>query len=108
MQDHSRADQSYHVTASLVLDLAKRAFEIFQRSETLEKRSLINFVFQNMKLRDGKLVWELKEPFNIIVNYAAHPVWLPTLDALRRFDWGKLARDLQTVRGILGLEPVYG
>ena len=34
--------------------------------------------------------------------------WLPTLDALRRFDWGKLARDLQTVRGILGLEPVYG
>jgi len=34
--------------------------------------------------------------------------WLPTLDALRSFDWGKLARDMQTVRGILGLEPTYG
>ena len=81
MQDHSRADQNYHVTASLVLDLAKRAFEIFDCSETLEKRSMINFVFQNMKLKDGKLVWELKAPFDIIVKYADHPVWLPGLDS---------------------------
>jgi hypothetical protein len=30
-----------------------------------------------MKLKDGKLVWELKEPFDIIVQYADHPIWLP-------------------------------
>lgn len=81
MQEHSTADQNYHITASLVLDLAKRAFGIFQRSETAEKRALINFVFQNMHLQQGKLVWDLKEPFNIIVNYADHPVWLPDLDS---------------------------
>jgi site-specific DNA recombinase len=77
MQDHSRADHNYHITASVVLDLAKRAFEIFDCSETLEKRALINFVFQNMRLKDGKLVWDLKEPFNIIVDFADHPIWLP-------------------------------
>ena len=82
MQDHSTADQNYHSTASLILDLAKRAFDIFECSEILEKRSLINFVFQNMKLKDGKLVWDLKEPFNIIVDFADYPIWLPqTLDA---------------------------
>ena len=81
MQDHSKADQNYHIMASLVLDLAKRAFEIFQCSETLEKRSLINFVFQNMRLKDGKLVWDLKEPFDIIVKYTDHPIWLPRLDS---------------------------
>lgn len=77
MHLHNKADHNYHVTASLVLDLAKRAYEIFGRSETTEKRQIINFVFQNMKLKDGKLVWELKEPFNLIVQYADHPVWYP-------------------------------
>ncbi len=77
MQLHNKADHTYHVTASLVLDLAKRAYEIFSRSETMEKRQLINFVFQNMTLKDGKLLWDLKEPFNLLANYADHPVWYP-------------------------------
>lgn len=80
MQAHSKADQQYHVTASLVLDLAKRAFEIFGRSETHEKRQLINFVFQNMQLKDGKLIYKLKEPYNLIVQYASHPLWYPRQD----------------------------
>jgi hypothetical protein len=37
MQDHSKADQNYHVTASLVLDLAKRAVDIFECSEVAER-----------------------------------------------------------------------
>ena len=43
MQDHRKVDQNYYATASIVLNPAKRAFEIFERSETMEKRQLINF-----------------------------------------------------------------
>ncbi len=44
MSDHSNADQEYHLTASRLLDVCKRAFEIFESSEPAEKRVFLNFV----------------------------------------------------------------
>lgn len=50
---HETADLEFHVTANQVMLLAKRAWDIFESSEVEEKRQLLNFVFQNLKL-DGK------------------------------------------------------
>lgn len=75
MQRHQAANNNTYITASLVLDLAKRAWPIFKSSETLEKRQLINHIFQNCYHDGEKLIYKLKEPFNIILANANLPIW---------------------------------
>ena len=66
MERHVNADESFHITANMVLSLARRSREIFESSEVEEKRQLLNFVFLNFKLKDKKLSITLREPFKII------------------------------------------
>jgi site-specific DNA recombinase len=66
MESHAKADESFHVTANMVLSLARRSREIFESSEVDEKRQLLNFVFQNLELKDKKLSVTLREPLKII------------------------------------------
>ena len=44
MQQYTEADKSFYITANTILSLAQRAYEIFQNSETQEKRQILNFV----------------------------------------------------------------
>jgi DNA invertase Pin-like site-specific DNA recombinase len=66
MESHAKADESFHVTANMVLSLAQRYREIFESSEVEEKRQLLNFVFQNLELKEKKLSVTLREPFKMI------------------------------------------
>lgn len=66
MESHAKVDESFHVTANMVLSLAQRSREIFESSEVDEKRQLLNFVFQNLELKDKKLFIQYREPFKII------------------------------------------
>ena len=68
MNDHSLADQEYHLTASRLLDICKRAFELFESSEPLEKRVFLNFILQNSTLNARKPVFMLKPVFQGIVK----------------------------------------
>lgn len=78
MKQHQVANDQTYITASLVLDLAKRSYDIFKSSEASEKRQLINHVFQNCYHDGEKLVYNLKEPFNIILSHAKLPGWQAT------------------------------
>ncbi|WP_425363890.1 recombinase RecB [Candidatus Tisiphia endosymbiont of Hybos culiciformis] len=49
----------------MLITLASEAYETFKGSETLEKRKMINFVFQNLKLSGKKLQTSLRFPFDI-------------------------------------------
>lgn len=98
MQQHQGANNQTYITASLVLDLAKRAYSIFQSSETSEKRQLINHVFQNCYHDGEKLVYELKEPFNIILAHANLPIWQGLLDALRTIQWTKIQQEIELLQ----------
>lgn len=60
MARYDQADEEFYVTANMVLNLANRAYEIFQSSEVREKRQLLNFLLQNLELSDRKLVFTLK------------------------------------------------
>lgn len=53
MARHEKADQNFYITANMVMNLAARAREIFESFEMDEKRQLLNFVFQNLKLDDN-------------------------------------------------------
>lgn len=74
-REHSNADKDFWITASQVLDLGKRAYDIFQSSETPEKRQLLQFLFQNCQLDGKKLIYQLKEPFDMISQHSSTNEW---------------------------------
>ncbi len=68
MQRYDQADEKFYLTANTVLNLAKKAEQIFKNSEVVEKRQLLNFLLQNLKLQGKKLSFELKTPFDTVLQ----------------------------------------
>ena len=62
------ADEEYYITVSMLLSIAQRAEKIFEGSEPHEKRAFVNFLLQNCQLKDEKLLFELKTPFNGVLE----------------------------------------
>lgn len=73
MKAHVNADETCLITAKTVLDLAKRAKEIFISSKMPEKQQLLNFVFSNLKLDGKKLLVTLREPFLTLTAMSHQP-----------------------------------
>jgi site-specific DNA recombinase len=80
MARHEKADHNFYVTANMVMNLAARAREIFESSEVDEKRQLLNFVFQNLKLEGKNLSIDICEPFTTLVDYKKCPKGWGNLD----------------------------
>ena len=76
LEEHTQADHEYHITVSRVLDLAKRASQIFESSEVNEKRQILGILLSNCRISEGKLLWELKSPFDVIASAQHHPIGL--------------------------------
>ncbi len=68
IERYTQADEKFYLTANTVLKLAQKAYEIFQSSEISEKRQLLNFLLQNLKLQGKKLLFELKTPFDTVLQ----------------------------------------
>lgn len=81
---HEIADLEFHVTANQVMLLAKRAWAIFESSEVEEKRQLLNFVFQNLKLDGKNLLVTLREPFHLFIQVKDSPGRWGWLDSNQR------------------------
>ena len=62
MGTHIDADKASLITVKTVLDLAKRAKEIYESSKVNKKRQILNFLFSNLELRDKKAIITLREP----------------------------------------------
>jgi len=73
------------LTANSILNLAQRAREIFESSEPQEKRQLLNFLLQNLELKDKKLYFEAKTPFDTVLALHNCSNWLHTLNEIRTF-----------------------
>ena len=72
-----------HITLVLVM-LAYKAAEIFDRSTTNEKRQLMGYLFSNLELEGSKLRYALKTPFNLFINLDGYKEWLPGPDSNQR------------------------
>lgn len=71
-KEHSTGDKNFYITANKILDLSQRAWELFENSEPKEKTQLVSFLLQNLVLERRKLLFEVKTPFNGIVEYAKY------------------------------------
>lgn len=81
IKDHSKADETFLITSSYLLELANRAHDLFESSQPAKKRKLISFVFANLEANAGNLLFKLKNPFTGMVNCSKNENWLPRLDS---------------------------
>ena len=68
MKEYTKADFDLLSTVSTAFSMAKRAKEIFESSETEEKKQLLNYLLQNPVIKDKKLYFTTKKPFNMLLN----------------------------------------
>lgn len=76
IEDHTRADESYYVTASTVFNLAKNALNLFESSEVPEKRALLNYLLQNYTVNGKTPAFSLRSPFDTILSVSTQPTGL--------------------------------
>jgi len=83
LEGHTEANEDYLVTAGRILDLSKRALEIFDNpnSEPGEKRQLLSYLIQNPTMDGKKLMFTLRNPFNKVLLLNEHPIKLRGRDS---------------------------
>ena len=71
------AEDNYYITAKYLLELANRAYKLFESSEVEERRQLIKLVLSNLRVEDKKVRYDAIKPFDTILNYSDRQLWLP-------------------------------
>ncbi len=72
------------LTPLQLTNLASEAYETFKGSESPQKRKMISFILQNLKLNDQKLEFTLRFPFYIFEKTTTSLEWLPGPDSNQR------------------------
>ena len=65
---HTLADEDFTITLNCLMDIASKAYELFESSKVEQKRHLINFVLTNLQLKGKKLMFTVKKPFDLFLN----------------------------------------
>ncbi len=75
IENHTNADDKFSELLINLVELASRAFVAFKSSTIERKRKLINLVFGNLELKDGKLDFMLRSPFDAFVKCTKIGEW---------------------------------
>lgn len=87
LERHHSGNEQFKIALSSLISLASNIVELFDRSNTDEKRQLIGYMFSNLELEDSKLRYTLRKPFNLFADLASYKEWLPRKDSnLRPID----------------------
>jgi len=68
--EHEGANQSYLEDGIRLLDLSRRAHELFAKQPAGEKRKMLDLLLSNSVWKDGELTVTYREPFDIIAKSA--------------------------------------
>lgn len=68
MDAHQKAQLKYQDMGIKLYDLSQNALKIYRSKDTEEKRQLINIVFSELTMVDGKLVFKYSKPFEVLHN----------------------------------------
>jgi len=99
IENHTTADESYHITATNVLRLAKNALALFKSSEDIEKRALLNLLLQNSVVNGKNLEFSLRSPFNTIYDIATQSTGRGGLYAFRTLNWKQIKSEIDRYNG---------
>jgi len=83
MWSHSKADETFLISCSYLLELLQRASDLFERSQPEQKNRLLRFVFANASVEGEKLNYKLKSVFEGIAQCVKTKEWIPRQLAAR-------------------------
>ncbi|MDD3289164.1 MAG: recombinase family protein [Alphaproteobacteria bacterium] len=81
LNDNHSADDKFKEALSNVIKLVGKTYDLFGSSNTAEKRSLLGFVFSNLKLEGPTLRYTLRKPFDVFAKLPNNPEWRPLRDS---------------------------
>jgi hypothetical protein len=76
LDEHTKADESYHITASTVFNLAKNALDLFESSKVPEKRAILNYILSNYTVNEKTPCITMRSQFNLVLQLVDSPSWL--------------------------------
>lgn len=76
LENHHAGDEQFRIAVTTLVTLASKAAELFDRSQTDEKRQLIGYLFANLQMEGGKVRYSLKKPFNLLQDLGDYKEWL--------------------------------
>ena len=82
-KQYTEADDQLAMTLSYLINIASRAYELFESSKAEQKRQLLGFPLSNLTLRGKKLNYTLKNPFNSFSDIQKRSKWLGDRDLPR-------------------------
>ena len=62
------ADNNFYISVGYLLSIFQNAEKLFEVANTSEKRQIVSLILSNLQLDDEKLIFNLKEPFDKLVN----------------------------------------
>lgn len=83
---HTSADKSFGITLESLMVLSSHAGQLFESSEVSQKREIINLLLSNCTLKDGKVQYSLRKPFDALVNLTNRLTWLGCISFSRTRD----------------------
>lgn len=95
LDEHTKADETYYITAATVINLAKHSKELFESSEPAEKRAILNYMVQNYTINEKTPCITMRSPFNELLILANQPIGLPLVDMFGTLNWKQIAYDLK-------------
>ena len=81
---HQKADTNYLQNANLILELAKKAADLFKKQNIEQKRKMIRLLVSNSTYQGGKLDLTLYSPFEAMMKGRESGNWLPESDSNQR------------------------
>lgn len=81
MQRLTNADSSFNDMLSTIIEIAARAYELFKSSELHKKRRIIALLFPNLEISAQKLMFTVRQPFELFLKTDDHLEWLPGKDS---------------------------
>lgn len=70
MEEYGEGDYRFHINVKRVLDLSRRMKAIFDSSEVMEQRAMLSYLLQNPTVKGKKISYELKKPYNLVLELA--------------------------------------
>ena len=74
-------DKTILISAEYVANLAARSCELFNSSKVDTKRQILNLLLSNCTLKDGKLLYSLNKPFDLLLKTNGRINWLGRTDS---------------------------
>ncbi len=70
IEAHQSANRSYIEEGIRLLELAQSAHELFESEPPAKKREIVDSVLSNCQWKEGRLIGEFRQPFDLIAAAA--------------------------------------